>query len=147
MNLKQFKKEQEKLNDVLAKHGRSMLIEGFKEFFDANPTVKSVSWTQYTPHFNDGDVCEFSRHEFTIAGDFDSELKEDYKDSPDTEVDDVPYYNDWSFNDGSSLKKALSDLEDTFDGDTEEVFRAAFGDGYQIVATRKGFKVEEYDHD
>ena len=30
-----------------------------KEFFDANPTVLAFGWTQYTPYFNDGDVCTF----------------------------------------------------------------------------------------
>jgi hypothetical protein len=30
--------------------------------FEENPTLMSFSWTQYTPYFNDGDVCEFSCH-------------------------------------------------------------------------------------
>jgi hypothetical protein len=30
-----------------------------KEFFDANPTVLAFGWTQYTPYWNDGDVCTF----------------------------------------------------------------------------------------
>jgi hypothetical protein len=30
-----------------------------KEFFTANPTVLAFGWTQYTPYWNDGDVCTF----------------------------------------------------------------------------------------
>ena len=30
-----------------------------KEFFNANPTVLAFGWTQYTPYWNDGDVCTF----------------------------------------------------------------------------------------
>jgi hypothetical protein len=30
-----------------------------KEFFAANPTVLAFGWTQYTPYWNDGDVCTF----------------------------------------------------------------------------------------
>jgi hypothetical protein len=30
------------------------------EFFDANPNVQSITWTQYTPYWNDGDTCTFS---------------------------------------------------------------------------------------
>jgi hypothetical protein len=147
MNLEQFKKEQGKLSAALEKHSRGMLVEEFKNFFDANPTVKSVAWTQYTPHFNDGDVCEFSRHEFNVAGDLDNDLKASYKDSPDYEFDDTAFFGSWSFEDRSEVKRALKVLEKTLGGDTEAVFRAAFGDGYRIIATRKGFNVEEYDHD
>ena len=30
-----------------------------KEFFNDNPTVLAFGWTQYTPYWNDGDVCTF----------------------------------------------------------------------------------------
>ena len=30
-----------------------------KEFFTDNPTVLAFGWTQYTPYWNDGDVCTF----------------------------------------------------------------------------------------
>jgi hypothetical protein len=32
------------------------------ELFDAYPFVKSLSFTAYTPYFNDGDTCEYSVH-------------------------------------------------------------------------------------
>ena len=34
----------------------------FTELFAQAPKLKSVSWNQYTPYFNDGDSCEFSAH-------------------------------------------------------------------------------------
>ena len=34
----------------------------FKDIFTTAPKLKSVSWTQYTPYFNDGDTCYFSAH-------------------------------------------------------------------------------------
>lgn len=33
-----------------------------QEIFNEHPILKSFSWTQYTPYFNDGDACEFSVH-------------------------------------------------------------------------------------
>lgn len=128
------------------KNAQAVIAEEFKSFFDANPDVKAVMWTQYTPHFNDGDVCEFSRHEFYLSGEFGTDLKSNYKDTPDYEVDGKAFFSDYSFIDGSSFKKVLDPLESAL-RDTDDVFKSAFGDGYQIVATRKGFKVEEYDHD
>lgn len=36
----------------------------------ADPAVEAIRWNQYTPYFNDGDVCEFGANgvEFRIAG-------------------------------------------------------------------------------
>lgn len=32
----------------------------FTDIFATAPRLKSISWRQYTPYFNDGDSCEFS---------------------------------------------------------------------------------------
>lgn len=34
----------------------------FKDIFETAPNLKSVSWRQYTPYFNDGETCYFSAH-------------------------------------------------------------------------------------
>jgi len=41
------------------------------QLFEVCPEIDSVFWMQYTPYFNDGDVCEFSVHEpqFTLVDD------------------------------------------------------------------------------
>jgi hypothetical protein len=41
------------------------------QFFKDFPEILSVYWTQHTPHFNDGDACEFSVGDvrFNIDGD------------------------------------------------------------------------------
>ena len=49
---------------------RARLVEELKgklpkllaPLFDKHPKLEAVSWTQYTPYFNDGDVCEFAAH-------------------------------------------------------------------------------------
>src|SRR5271157_374054 len=41
---------------------KGLFNEMSAELFADNPTLVSFSWTQYTPYFNDGDVCEFSCH-------------------------------------------------------------------------------------
>ena len=38
---------------------QALFKETTKEFFDQNPLVNAIVWTQYTPYFNDGDTCEF----------------------------------------------------------------------------------------
>lgn len=90
--------------------------------FETYPDVKNVTWTQYTPSFNDGDPCTF-RSGHTYPG-----LNTD----EDGEEGDAP--------DGAygAVKKALS----VFDDDDMYAF---FGNGTRVTVTRKGVKVEDYD--
>lgn len=55
----------------------------------AYPEVEAVRWEQYTPYFNDGDVCEFGVREPRIkfvgedaGGDYDDGFSEDGKSYP-----------------------------------------------------------------
>lgn len=146
MNLKEFKK----VKKEFMKNSQQVIANEFKEFFEKYPEIDAVRWNQYTPHFNDGDVCEFARYDFHVkvvtkkakAGEVgDEELISG------TKTDDDGYYQSWDVDAKTPLGKALNELEETFDHNTYDVFNSAFGDGYQIVATRKGFKVEDYDHD
>lgn len=108
--------------------------ELFLAFFADSPEVKAVKWTQYTPHFNDGDACTFSVHgpEFALTNE-DLESRDEWESA-------------WSVED-KGLKKRLNTFEKDFN-DLEEVFQLAFGDGYRVVVTNDGeVEVEEYGHD
>lgn len=145
MNLKEFKKAK----SMFMKNAQQVLASEFKEFFEKYPEIVAVRWVQYTPHFNDGDVCEFSRHDFDVKvqpNKTDPELG-DEEFVAGTETDDDGFYSGWEIEGTTPLGKAVGELEDTLDGEADDVFKAAFGDGMQIVATRKGFKTEDYDHD
>lgn len=52
----------------------------FKEF----PYLETISWTQYTPYFMDGDPCEFSKGEIQINGYEEYDLKSKAKNSSPT---------------------------------------------------------------
>ncbi len=145
MDLKEYKKVKAKF----MKEAQSVLAKEFKTFFTMHPDIDAVRWTQYTPHFNDGEPCEFGRHEFDARV-----IQKKGKDEigtaeliSATETDDEGFYEGWDIDGKTPLGKALSDLEDEFDGSVDDVFKEAFGDGVRVTATRKGFKVEEYDHD
>lgn len=57
--LKNFKQEMRDLQARMRSEGEEGLKNALKEFFAENPEIESVSWPQYIPSFNDGDVCEF----------------------------------------------------------------------------------------
>lgn len=59
------------------------------------PQLKALVWEQYTPYFNDGDVCEFSVHGYSLRVAF-----------HDAEPGDDDYYDDGFFriDDGDLLE-------------------------------------------
>lgn len=63
----QLLNEQRELQKKFQESAQTLFKETTKEFFDKNPGITGVVWTQYTPYFNDGDTCEFSVHEATFT--------------------------------------------------------------------------------
>lgn len=131
------------------------LREAFSEFFDANPTIDSIYWTQYAPYFNDGDECFFGVHEmyavlkdYKVAEGEDEVDEDDYmEDRPDAFDSSGKYGND-EFNTKyqkeisgfKAFTKAINKLPD-------DIFELTFGNHVEVTATEKGFNVEEYEHD
>ena len=106
----------------------------FAALFEAVPTLKSVTWTQYTPYFADGDECIFSANEPEFANDC----------NPDFDVyRDEDVSSEWSDTD----KKAVEVFSKAFyalgDG-----LKDMFGDHVVVRYTDEGkFETQEYEHD
>ena len=117
-----FKKQVEDLRLQLQKTGEQFLAQNFKDLFERFPKLERISWSQYTPYFNDGDECTFrSNHRYAdIEG-------EGLKDSERKEVE-------------AELKKFLSQFDD-------ELLKNLFGDHVQLIVSKEGITVEEYDHE
>lgn len=116
-----------------------------KAFFEAVPRIKSLTWTQYTPYFMDGDVCEFSVNGVEFATD---------------ENEDIESYREFDNEDGNfsaelySLKKLVTSKEfhlcekmAAIISDNEELMEDLFGDHVIVVLREIGIVVEEYEHD
>ena len=113
---------------------QAKLTEEFKNFFQQNPEVKAISWTQYTPHYNDGETCYFGVNEFGVA------LTDDDADElKDQTIDTYDLQGKTS----EKVKEFLKELRQL----PSEVFEATFGDHAMVVATPEAFLVEEYAHD
>lgn len=131
------------------------------------PGVAAFRWTQYTPYFNDGDACEFGfgyDHSVQLDPAVFGELDEDKFDQNEAgygaeglwfgEYDLHTYPNGYSNPslqevNGVSTKKIEEALvnfgrEHNF---FINVVRANFGDHAQVIATKDGFSIDEYDHD
>lgn len=110
--------------------------------------VNTISWTQYTPSFNDGDPCIFSRNGCNINYDEKGELngidvepfarKEIYVDQNGKYVlVSNPEYREDCFN----FMEELNLLLDCFSDDD---FELMFGDGSSVIITKTDITVEEY---
>jgi len=142
---------------ALKKEYQSAAQAEFKEqlaaLFAEHPRLTSFAWTQYTPHFNDGDTCEFGVHldepdingyrYYDDEGDGQGENliqlgKETiydgrvFKDNPNVDRDAVKTVN------------AVIDFLRTFEKD---IYQEMFGDHVKVNASRSGITTEEYSHD
>lgn len=148
---------------------QSLFKETTKVFFDNNPAVKAVIWTQYTPYFNDGDTCEFSVNEPTFTNAEGEDLNEvtgwgEYE----GDNEKVWAIETWSMRNLydetrdwlEGTRKAIKESGSVLDveqcqqlasmitsGDFEAVMEAMFGNHVKVIATKDGFDVDEYDHD
>jgi hypothetical protein len=141
--IQEFTEQQERFQKV----AQERLKEYFVEFWEKNPAIKAIHWSQYAPYFNDGDPCTFSVHDpyFTNA-----------------EGDDLDDLTSWGEYDGEK-DEVWSDQDPKFDGVNvesthslaklltssvmEPIMKIMFGSDNVIVATRAGFSVDQADHD
>lgn len=55
------------LNEKMRDNSKELMKEAFRGFLEKyDEVVESLFWTQYTPHFNDGEACEFSVNDVFI---------------------------------------------------------------------------------
>lgn len=126
--------------------------------------VEGLRWTQYTPHFNDGDECTFNIHAVE-AKLYDSVLTDlglvtdlkptygygddNYKDVDSIESDLERKANILNHDIAAIADKSLKELANVFSnlsGYTDSL-KHKFGDHAQITLTKEGLSVEEYEHD
>lgn len=123
-------KELQKKIDALKAEKKSESEIAFKEeskaIFDKYPEIKSFSWTQYTPYFNDGDECTFSVH-------------------ADPKINGYDEYEEES---EEINKKAFEDISKLLNALDEQSMKAIWGDHMEVTVTRGGkISSDEYAHD
>jgi hypothetical protein len=128
------------------------LKEVFSEFWEKNPGIKTVLWTQYAPYFNDGDPCEFGVNDASFTNAEGADVDDIHYEEYDGDKEDiwvecsfdprwcklVPEAIGVDVESCSHLSKLLcSDI-------LEDVMEAMFGPDSRVIATREGFDVEDY---
>lgn len=72
-NLKNFSADLKLIIEKEMERGRGLFLKEIKQFM-LNAPIQAIAWTQFTPYFNDGDVCEFRVYDvYTIIHGFDKD--------------------------------------------------------------------------
>jgi hypothetical protein len=156
MNLQELTNELESFKEK----AKAALSETFHTFFTEFPEVSHVHWTQYTPHFNDGDPCTFSVHD--VFTHLTNEGRLSFGLDPIDEDDDEEDYCEGDLYDifsgyGDERKyisprakevcEAASALDKGVRG-LEQFMEGIYGDGVQVTMYRDGTsEIDEYGHD
>lgn len=127
----------------------------FQKFWDMNPGVNAVVWTQYAPYFNDGEPCEFSVSDPTFTNAIGDDLDDIRWDYYQGEKEDIWAETLWGSkyseaNREGVNKESLEALSEMLCSNClEDVMRAMFGSDSKVIATRAGFEVLDYsgEHD
>lgn len=133
------------------KKGIEKLKEVFVSFWESNPGVKVIVWTQYAPYYNDGDPCTFSVNSPT----FSNATEED-------DIDNLHYgeYNGhyeyvWAFDPldpyskpptfpGVDAESMISLSKFITSEAMKSILENVLGSNHRIIVTRKGIKCEDY---
>lgn len=143
----------QELQQEIKSVGQSSIKEMFVELFKQFPSVQDVQWTQYTPHFNDGDPCVFRVNDPEVRfteGTVIALKHEEGRSYPEEDeyADDDTHYDTWSFRvQQKPIADAVNEIYTVFQ-EIDQVMQAVFGDGVVVKVFRDGdVEINEYDHD
>lgn len=145
--------EFEKINEIYQKQKQETsekfktAFEAFvKDFFNLVPLVKRVTWTQYTPYFNDGDACTFSVNEPYFYNFSDEEESEDDLIEGQWEIYSwcLREYEKYGL---TEQDKNLIEFLNEVILNNEDFLYDLYGDHQKITLTSQGVQHDYYDHD
>ena len=159
--MNKFQETTNSINTVISEYERLMaevrqslqdkMKDIFKSFFESHPDVKTIHWTQYAPHFNDGAECVFSVNDTHFSKTDYKDLESSYGEDDDgfiaTRVWDPELRRYVDLDLDPVLVEDMRSLSSILQSDVnEDVLRAMFGTSVWIKAHRDGFDVDEHDH-
>lgn len=121
---KTVKTEIHRLQEEAKEKSKTLFNEVAKEIFAKYPELEEISWRQYTPYFNDGDVCTFHN----------------CSDDAMVNGDDMP----WKKEEQTEMHKEIKAFLGTFDDDD---YLTMFGDHAKVTVNKAGIEVDFYEHD
>lgn len=157
--LSQMAEKVKKLNDELKASFSDALKAEAEVLFAKWPKLQQFSWTQYTPYFNDGEPCEFRIHTDVHKYTYGETEFSEYGDVQSSEYcDEGRKKGEWNrilTNEGKSEFKNIEEAEELEEdigefisnlSPLENTVKACLDEG-EVIVSRDGVTVEDYDHD
>ncbi len=146
------------IKERMQNEGQEAFESYFKKFLEENEQIHGITFTAYTPYFNDGETCVYRLGEVRFKLTHQALLDLNYprpndKYAKPEQLEDmedweycgtVEYYDikDISSELSAKMKKVSEDVESA-----EELIELVFGDHVELFITRDGVEVSEYEHD
>lgn len=155
--LKDLSNKKKEIKTLENKAGKNV-VDVLKDFIRSNEYLDSVKWAQYTPHFNDGETCEFSVHDIDYK--FNKEISDLL--AVDTLTEDGGWVREWeiddvikdradvlNYKDIQKVEKSIKQAREIHDvlRDMESFLLEEFGDHTEVTVSKKGIETEGYEHD
>lgn len=150
------RKEISKLENDIHKVSTNLFDDFCKSIFQKYTKLESFGWSQYTPYFNDGDICVFTANTdyLKINGEFAEESKW-------YNVNSIKDWGKWNpklkkyvgrvetVNESYDevLAKATDEIRDFLSLFDNDFFLRKFGDHADVTINSSGFSVDECEHD
>lgn len=148
--LKDYIKEFKEFQDSYSKKSEEMLRAIFSVFWEENPSVNVITWAQYAPDTNDGDLTQFYVSDLTFSNATDTEDFSDLSDGEyQGEKEEVWATCEYSVEeDIKGIEGVKADSVKSLDSfmqcsSTEDTLRNLFGEDVIVNATRAGFEIKE----
>ena len=143
--------EQQVLRVKFQADAQAMFMETLKSFFELNPGINALRWTQYTPYFNDGDACVFGVGDVYFTNAKDEQLNDvnswgEYE-GDDEDVWAESYMTYLSGKEGVDVTSCdfISDMINS--SEMKDIMEQMFGDHVCVTVTRNGIVIDDYEHD
>lgn len=150
LNQKKMKEEFEVIQKEYREKSQTIFKQAFSAFFQEVPSIKAMSWTQYTPYFNDGEACVFSVGDvwFLTEKGLEDFIEDGRGYAEEYAAGDRQYYEE-QYREGVSKEDfdKIAEFKHFLSGIPDEIYEHIFGDHVYVIATKDGFEVEEYSHD
>lgn len=173
--MKAVNKQIEELQRANIETSKRVFHAAVSAFFKKYPEVYAVTWTQYTPYFNDGEACEFSVHEpsfLSMEGFDETDARDVYEYSSwakpsswvyeavankdnkygylERYIQEIADYEAMEREMGPRLgeiQEGIDKFERMFKSINDDTMLSLFGDHVRVTATAKEIIVDEYDHE
>ena len=163
-----------KLQDEIAKESKKAFKQMTKDIFKKYPDLKSFAWNQYTPYFNDGEVCSFGAYidyisingseEYECLYDIESlaeevenkdktiaKLQKEMKKEPEWRIqylkERIEEINNTDIKEITHKRNMFNDIVHCLSLIHENALKQMFGDHVSVTVSRKGVTTEKYQHD